>query len=332
MGTIVDTIIGDIYGLQDDRRDKPRTYLGASIIGHPCNRRLWYGFRGCLDEAFPSRILRLFETGHREEERLLSDLRAAGYEVLARNPRTRKQFEVVSFAGLFQGHLDGLIRIGGEWFVLEIKTSSSKAFRAVKKHGVGHEKPEHYAQIQIYLGFATAWWDEWGLGGEPPTRAIYLVHAKENDELYGEIVLFDPDDFAKFGEKARFIIESKDPPPKLSEKADYYLCRWCDYQGICHSDRVPRVDCRTCMHGRVDPEAGRWVCCAGHPCKPRKACPSHLFLPVLLEPRLGRFIEASPDFPETAWACYELGVNRTEKSGVDGKSSRELSELPWEKP
>ncbi|GAG27102.1 unnamed protein product, partial [marine sediment metagenome] len=40
-----------------------RGYLGASIIGHPCERYLWYVFRQCCKPEFDGRMHRLFETG-----------------------------------------------------------------------------------------------------------------------------------------------------------------------------------------------------------------------------------------------------------------------------
>ncbi len=44
---------------------KPRKHLGASQIGHPCLRYLWYQFRWCAESktSFDGRMLRLFETG-----------------------------------------------------------------------------------------------------------------------------------------------------------------------------------------------------------------------------------------------------------------------------
>jgi hypothetical protein len=44
-----------------------RLHLGASLIGKPCERSLWYDFRWTTVAQHPGRLLRLFETGQLEE-------------------------------------------------------------------------------------------------------------------------------------------------------------------------------------------------------------------------------------------------------------------------
>ena len=53
-----------------------RAHLGGSQIGNPCSRALWYQFRHASSQSFEGRMLRLFETGDREEERIVANLRA----------------------------------------------------------------------------------------------------------------------------------------------------------------------------------------------------------------------------------------------------------------
>ena len=59
-----------------------RDHLGASIIGKDCERALWYDFRWAARRGFSGRMLRLFDTGKREEDRLVRDLRRTGATVL----------------------------------------------------------------------------------------------------------------------------------------------------------------------------------------------------------------------------------------------------------
>ena len=61
--------------------DGPRWHLGASIIGNPCSRYLWFIFRWALHEKFTGRMQRLFNRGHREEARFIEWLRGIGFEV-----------------------------------------------------------------------------------------------------------------------------------------------------------------------------------------------------------------------------------------------------------
>jgi hypothetical protein len=60
-----------------------RWHLGASLIGHECKRYLFYVFRWCFKENFDGRMQRLFNRGHREEERFIEWLEGIGFTVYA---------------------------------------------------------------------------------------------------------------------------------------------------------------------------------------------------------------------------------------------------------
>ena len=62
-----------------------RPHLGASLLGHACLRSLFYVFRWQTDPP-DGRLARLFQTGHREEARLIAE--GLGYAV-AIAPNTR---------------------------------------------------------------------------------------------------------------------------------------------------------------------------------------------------------------------------------------------------
>ena len=51
----------------EEGQEAPRAHLGASLLGHPCDRYLWLMFRWAVIEKFDGRILRLFQRGQREE-------------------------------------------------------------------------------------------------------------------------------------------------------------------------------------------------------------------------------------------------------------------------
>jgi hypothetical protein len=364
-----------IYEVYEEHRAeaKPRDYLGGSAIGRKCKRQLWYDFRKAKIAEFPGRLLRLFETGHREEDRMIEDLKAIGLEVYGVNPETGEQFEVEAFGGHFAGHLDGLVRgvpdAPKQWHLFEAKTSNSKGFRKLSYHkcddcnryvepanaggcprcscdeieppqGVKKAKPVHYAQMQVYMGLAPKFWDQWGLDGEPPKAALYMVHCKEDDRLYLERVHFDQAVFEELGHKAKEIIESEGPPDKIAFTEDYYLCRWCDFSDICHGQAVPRLDCRTCIHSTPAMEGQGWVCdregrgtpLGGH----YEGCPHHLYLPPLLENRFGSVVDYDQSGPqsEVDWIKYSKDgvslINATMPWAEDdtrATTSRELEEL-----
>jgi len=58
-----------------------RNHLGASQIGHECKRYLFLVFRWAKREKFTGRKLRLFDRGHREEDRFIEWLRGIGAKV-----------------------------------------------------------------------------------------------------------------------------------------------------------------------------------------------------------------------------------------------------------
>ncbi|QBZ71737.1 hypothetical protein [Pseudomonas phage KP1] len=61
--------------------DGHRNHLGGSLIGDSCSRKLWYSFRWCLHEKHSGRQQRLFNRGHREEERFIEWLEGIGAQV-----------------------------------------------------------------------------------------------------------------------------------------------------------------------------------------------------------------------------------------------------------
>lgn len=91
-----------------DRDDGFRPHLGASQIGKPCERALWYDFRWVTRSGFQGRILRLFETGQLEEARLVRNLRRIGATVLEVDPETGRQWRVEAHGGHFGGSLDAV--------------------------------------------------------------------------------------------------------------------------------------------------------------------------------------------------------------------------------
>ena len=66
---------------ESDADDGHRPHLGASLIGHACERHLWLTFRWARAKRWPGRMLRLFETGVLEESRIIANLRRIGVKV-----------------------------------------------------------------------------------------------------------------------------------------------------------------------------------------------------------------------------------------------------------
>ena len=217
--------------------DKPREHLGASVIGKECSRQIWYMFRWFKEEKPEGRILRLFETGHREEARMLNDLRGLGLKVIDVDA-DGKQLRAKAIHGHVGGSLDGQAFIDGDWVLIECKTHNDKSFQYLKKDGVAKHKPEHYAQMTIYMGM-------FGL-----KRGMYMAHNKDNDELYVEWVEFDKAHYDALLVKANRIVFGEKPPSKCNDNPNWYKCKFCWLRDICHEGGKPDENCRTCVHGK----------------------------------------------------------------------------------
>ena len=132
--------------------DTQRGHMGGSILGHQCERYLWYMFRWTFKENFPGRIRRLFRRGHNEEQTIVSDLRKIGIDIRdVGNNQAR-----VEFGGHVSGSIDGVIKSGvpgheTEQFIAEFKAHNQKSFDGVGRQGVQKSKPWHYAQMQVYM-------------------------------------------------------------------------------------------------------------------------------------------------------------------------------------
>ena len=253
-----------------------RDHLGASLIGKACARALWYDFRWVTASRHPGRLLRLFETGQLEEARLVRNLRATGATVLEVDPETGRQFRVEAHGGHFGGSLDGvaigLLEAPKTWHVLEFKTHSVKSFADLVAKGVAASKPQHAAQMQVYMHLT-------GI-----TRALYVAVCKDTDALHIERVDADKDMAERLIEKAGRVIFAQRSPSRISEDPAWYECRMCVHQDVCHGGGAAAVNCRTCLH--ATPVEGGWHCARHDRMQAsqaqRSACERHLFIPDLV--------------------------------------------------
>lgn len=264
-----------IYQAYESAQDNGwRNHLGASIIGRECERELWYTFRWTTIKRHEGRILRLFETGNREEERFVADLRRIGVTVLDVDPETGRQWECRDDTGHFGGSTDGvcigLPEAPKTWHDCEFKTHNEKSFKALVEKGVKIAKPEHWAQMTVYMHL---------LGLE---RALYLAKNKNTDELYSERVYYDAAFAMRLLEKARRVIKAPEPPAGISTDSNFFKCKFCDHAAVCHKRTMPARNCRTCLHSSAV-DGGAWSCAAGHDMGAGKAAlPCHRFIPALV--------------------------------------------------
>jgi hypothetical protein len=282
---------------------------------------LWFSFRWAIAPRFPGRVLRLFDTGNREEGRIVVDLRNAGITVYDRDPSTGRQFRV-SFCEHSGGSLDG-IACGFEeapkkWHVVEFKTHNEKSFAELKNKGVQAAKPYHFAQMQVYMYKMNE-----SFPGEFD-RAMYIAVNKNTDEIYGERVRLDHLTAQGLVGKARAVVESPRPAGVLSDDPRHQDCLFCEYHGLCFGTEwkdtgagwafVPfdraRIErnCRTCLHSTPCKGQGDnvWECAVDKSwiTTGKHECEDHLFVPDFLRP--WSVIDADRG---GEWVKYDGGVN-----------------------
>lgn len=287
-----------VQAIYEDYRAKQksehRRHLGGSQIGKECARALWYQFRHMDRPTFDGRMLRLFETGDREEERIVANLRAIGVQVWDRDPENPKyQIGFTAHGGHFALSLDGIgkgFKESGQPHTLEFKTMNDKSFKDTKKKGVQVSKPIYWAQCQVGMYMAD-------LG-----RCAFIAVNKNTDEIYMERIKLDLAEAMKLVAKAGEIIFSDKPPAKLSNDPSFFGCKFCEFAQLCHGDKRPEVNCRTCAYATPEPD-GTWSCAAGKAFG--SVCDGHLFNP-----------HAMP------WPVYDAGEGWVEYQTPDGEIIR----------
>lgn len=279
-----------------------RPHLGASIIGHACDRYLWMTFHWAKESSFEGRMLRLFDTGKLEEKRICKDLLSIGCEVYEDDGTG--QYRVSALGGHFGGSMDAVINgyheAPTQWMPVEMKTHNAKSFKELTEKRLKSAKPMHYSQLTIYAGLSNM------------SQGLYFAVNKDTDQIYTERVKFDQEEFDRLMARAERVIRSPEPPLRISNDPSWYQCKMCHMNPICHGTEVPEVNCRTCAHSTPNTnEDGGWYCSAPgtsqndvqplHIDFQRTGCESHRYIPVLLE-NIGEVVDANE---KDNWVAYK---------------------------
>lgn len=250
--------------------------LGISVgeINQECDRALWLGLRWASQpEQIDGRKLSIFRTGDRWEEVLVSDLERVGVEVYGQQDRIRLVGGHVR--GKCDGKAIGVLEAPKTEHLCEFKSSNDKGFKEIQKKGCKEAKPLHFGQVQLGMHM-------FGL-----TRALYLVVNKNDDERYFERIEYDAEWCMRTLARAERIVNTPEPPSRISEDPKFFGCMFCKHKGVCHDRMWPRVTCRSCIHSTptMDGDAA-WDCSRWS--KPlslaeqKAPCSAHLFIPSMV--------------------------------------------------
>lgn len=211
-----------------------RDYVGASSIGNPCARQIWYEYNGYPRPLFPASALMNFEDGHRTEDLTADRIRMVdGIELHTHKPDGQQWgFSVLN--NKFRGHCDGFIRglkqAPKTPHVWEAKACNQKKYNEFKatKQKYGEKQTlenwnyTYFVQAQLYMHYFDL---------KRHYTTVALAGGREYDSCRTE---YQKNIALKYIDRAEKIINATQPPPRLSEESDYYICKWCAFSGECH--------------------------------------------------------------------------------------------------
>lgn len=259
---------------------KPRS-LGASWLGHDCDRHVWLKFRHAAQEQFQPLTLKRFEDGHRTEELVIQRIKAVeGIEWHDINPETNWQYGFTDFGGHFKGFYDGivlgLLQAPKAWHIGEVKAAEKwdgldKAKAKVgEKNALLEWNKGYYIQAQLYMHYESV-------------DRHYMVAASPGGRFWTSArTEADPVEAMRQRGRAERIIFSDEAPPRISDSPSYYLCRsFCFMADICHGTALPERACRNCIHATPlrTGTKGDWTCAVA---EFGAVCPKHRFLPSMI--------------------------------------------------
>jgi hypothetical protein len=217
------------------------------------------------------------------------------------------------FGGSLHAVAIGLLEAPKSWHVVEFKTHGLKSFATLRKDGVHRAKPQHTAQMQVYMHLT-------GI-----SRAMYVAVCKDTDEIHVERLRADPAEGQRLIAKAKRVIDAPRPPVKISKDPAWWQCRLCKHHDHCHGDRPAGRNCRTCLH--ATPVEDGWICERWQrrlsSLEQRRGCPFHLVVPDL--------VPAEPVDAGDDWVAYRLADGSTwiDSAGlVSNPATRETFLLP----
>jgi len=204
----------------------PRPYLGASIIGHACARRIQYDW--WCKPVLAARTREIFGRGHHFELRARQQLTAAGFKFA---PPTALAFSAVN--GALRGHADGIIIHGPDLpgayviypLIWEHKAVNAKNWRAVERDGLEKTFPQYAAQVALYQAYL-----------EITNPALFTVTNADTCEWLHFLVPFDAERAQFWSDRAVNIIEATragELLPRRFDDPDTWPCKQCSHVKRC---------------------------------------------------------------------------------------------------
>ena len=244
------------------QRDNPprlnfRDHSGFSNLGSPCLRQIWNDNHWVSEKQFAAKILRKFDRGHGDEERLKRYLRSAGFTVCDVEELTGKQFSFkVEGCGFLAGSVDGVVKglpelDEDQWALWECKSMGNATFNTLQKQGLKQANVKYWVQCHLYMFHAEL------------EVCCFMALNCDSQEIYTEFFEVDRDLARLEISKGKRLLELwHEEVPKIAENEGYFVCRnLCSHRDVCHRDAPPARNCRTCRHLTPDFKGDpTWLC------------------------------------------------------------------------
>ena len=229
----VTAVLDATYKAHKDAEPK-RKYLGGSMIGRDCEREIAYQYHQTpIDtEGFSGQLYRIFDRGHKGEDRMADYLRIAGFELVT-HKKDGGQFGWSAMGGLIRGHIDGVILNGPPiplitWTkpaLWENKILNNATFGKLWNHGLKKTKQVYYTQVNLYMAYMEL------------DQAIFTAENADDCEVYAEVIPLDTQHAQEMSDRGVRIVQSHTPEelPRVAAAPDDHRCKYCDFAKRCWS-------------------------------------------------------------------------------------------------
>ena len=243
-------LINQAYEKEEkDNPQKARSYIGASIVGNPCEALIAFSLRGFPDSSIGYRLKRIFRDGHRIEDDVIKDIKKTGIAVMEKDPFTGKQWAFDGFGGHAVGHADGMLGpIDQDSKLLEIKSMNDNKFKEFSTKGVKYSHRHNYSQVQFMLGLGKL------------KECVFISYNKNNSEYHSELIRYDEFYYNDLCAKVERVLNGE--AKKISDDPTDWRCRGCFKRDVCWEEKEVKQTMKTCKN--YQPKlAGGWVCSLG---------------------------------------------------------------------
>jgi hypothetical protein len=204
----------------------PRPYLGASIVGHECLRRIQFDW--WCKPVLAARIREIFARGHYFEQRARAHLAAIGFKFA---PPEALAFTAVD--GALRGHADGIVIHGPDLpgayliypLVWECKALNAKNWRAVERDGLEKVFPKYVVQVSLYQAYL-----------DITNPALFTAVNADTCELLHFLVPFDAERAQLWSDRAANIIAATragELLPRAYDHPENWHCKVCSHRARC---------------------------------------------------------------------------------------------------